>query len=197
MANLPLCVRLPIDDTVSAKALKADGWRDVEILDMWFRTGHLDRLTKPQFPPETIFRRCEGKYVEIVARVSAEHDQHRLAKDPLVDEVTAVAARAAWLRKAFRRADSLAVVAVLRHCIAGFLVIEPRQPTLWRIVFIQVTRGFHGKGIAKAMLWHLFRGLPRHCRIVAGTQRSNRVARRFYRSLGFEVRRSYRTFHKP
>lgn len=186
--HLPLCVRIDEQDKFSRESLLADGWREIEILDIWY----LEEWGNGR-PVDIPVR--EGYDLDIprcqwIASTSFVHD--RFHADPQFDDALADRLKSEWVAKAFAGEADKIYVAEFKG-IAGFVFCN-REGDETIINLIATDRRRRNQGIGRALLQKVIAefGPP----IRAGTQRSNRPARTLYEALGFEILESKRTFHK-
>lgn len=189
--TLPLCVRIEADDTRSADALKADGWREIEVLETW-RGNTI-------WPPPTVQgvepKESDHGAICAVIRRSFVHD--RLHTDPLVSPEEADEAKEQWARDALTnpekkvriiRSSTGNVVAVLIYKTANHTAI---------IDLIAVEDRCRGFGFGKALIIHTFSGNQFLSYLQAGTQSTNMPAQSLYARLCMTVVRRQTTWHKP
>lgn len=192
---LPLCVRIDADDARSANALWLNGWRQIEILEIYRR--RIDaKLPINNSPAEDLdVYRCAA-----IWEAAAGHN--RLHNDSKVPRKTADAARRKSVIDAFERArkhpDKTVILAARRNdMVAGFIAIDISPPEA-RIDMLAVQDVHQRAGMATGLIADAMSAAAKGGAefILAGTQRENIQARKFYMANGFQLWRTQKTFHK-
>ena len=185
---LPLCVRVDGNDRASADALVADGWREIETLDVY-------RLKASQYRTDgvAVMEHKDRAKVEDIVKMTG--GSGRLYADPNVSRDQADMCRLKWFRSYYERPDVKILVACA-PAVVGFCAVSLKTD-IARIEMVGVHPAHRGLG-------HGFRmvrtaaddkgGIILACK--AGTQSTNRAARMMYHSAGFDLWGCLRTFHK-
>ena len=188
---LPSCVRINVDDHRSAAALVDDGWREIEVLNKWYRRpGPVDEY----FCCEGVKGRdavpSDRGQCQMIAVASFKFD--RLHADPEVDDIEADQVRVRWVQGAFD-GNAIIYVADYQDKVVAFIILVDDN-CLRRIDLIAVHPHWFKRGLASQLLAIAANNSPYG--LEAGTQESNSPARNLYSSAGFLVTNSLRTFHK-
>jgi ribosomal protein S18 acetylase RimI-like enzyme len=184
---LPLCVRLPVDDSRSAEALLADRWRQVETLETWRSTAATRGMRH-----HGISRATAADHRQLVIAAGRWFAQDRLHVDPKVANDAADEAKRQWMKEAL--ADKGRQVWLCGTMpIEGFIIIRPRQPIV--IDLIAVDPLFRGKGVAKRLIQHVISTFGTAA-LQAGTQATNTAAQKLYHSMGMTRVSTQTTWHK-
>lgn len=202
--TLPLCVRIDVDDSRSAENLKADGWRDIEILETWAGTIWKRQITDISL--DSVYplgRRAVPEDMPAcidIARRAFIYD--RLHADPQVPRELADQAKEDWVRRIFATDymdtwiaewdGKTAAFASLRHWRG-----DDRRDFGAVVDLIAVDPDCKGRAIGQRLLRTTLDTVSdgfMHLR--AGTQQSNGPARKMYRNLGMNIIYRQRTFHK-
>jgi ribosomal protein S18 acetylase RimI-like enzyme len=187
---LPLCVRIDADDHRSAEALKQDGWREIEILEVW--GNDMSRCSGIVSPMIRSAKPTDNLPCQLIAQKACVFD--RLHRDPKVKLTDADAFKREQVNAAFR--GPLDDVLVFESGpVSGFVILE-MEYIAFSIGLICVDPAHHGKGIGKALIQTAMSLRPHHSKIRAGTQSHNIPARSLYRSCELAVLERLRTFHK-
>jgi ribosomal protein S18 acetylase RimI-like enzyme len=193
--QLPLCARTEADDSRSADALRADGWREVEVLETWCRP--LGQGNHWQWFVHGV-RRAEPQDL-LVCQAIASHSfaTSRLHSDPHVPLDVAEQFKLDWVKRAFDETpeDVFVHVEATHNKVDGFLVCKPEMNAI-RIDLIATDDSRRQKGTATRLVGWAIDAYPGRPCIVAGTQERNGPARMFYQKRGFRVIRRQRTWHK-
>jgi ribosomal protein S18 acetylase RimI-like enzyme len=193
--QLPLCARTEADDTRSADALRADGWREVEVLETWCRP--LGQGNHWQWFVHGV-RRAEPQDL-LVCQAIASHSfaTSRLHSDPQVPLDVAEQFKLDWVKRAFDETpeDVFVHVEATHNKVDGFLICKPEMNAI-RIDLIATDDSRRQKGTATRLVGWAIDAYPGRPCVVAGTQERNGPARMFYQKRGFRVIRRQRTFHK-
>jgi ribosomal protein S18 acetylase RimI-like enzyme len=178
---------------LAAEKLRAQEWREVEILETYEGPYDAAEFTGLTFE----CRAGDGAFIEKIATLAKEvfiHDRHHV--DPLVNKEDADSFKADWVRKAIGEAGRRRCFAVLDHRkdVDGFLICF-RIGTKLVIDLIGVKQEVRGHGIA-AMLINDAAYHMKTTELRAGTQDTNIGAKKLYESLGMSVVQRERTFHR-
>lgn len=191
--TLPLCVRVDYRDIRSRAALVADGWREIETLNIFERDGLPIRVL-PEHP------NIACHVVEPSAEFSAFAGQHaawsrngRLWRDKEIAVEFAHQTYTKWVTAAAEDQGMTRILARWCGQPAGFMLIYSDNGRA-RINFFVVVSDFRNRGIGKAMLHQAFAMCGPVLR--AGTQSDNAPASHIYMTNGFKLVEQQRTFHK-
>jgi ribosomal protein S18 acetylase RimI-like enzyme len=183
MTMLPLCARIDADDTRSADALKADGWREIEVLQTWRSGVRAWRVNKRPYARRATHD--DFNWIATLAADSFEHD--RLHADRSVSREDADRAKGRWAGEAMADPDREVWVPV--DSPDGFLILRGNV-----IDLVCVRTAGRRKGVAKRLIRSAIAG--KRIALQAGTQSTNIAAQRLYESLGMEIVRRQVTVHK-
>lgn len=184
---LPICTRIPIDDEASEVYLVNNGWRNIEILETWVGQA-------PRYYLENIGLVFEDEIPDLMKIASEGFKHDRLHADPSVEKKQADGQKAKWIMDACN--DPQRKVFVYRKPgPIGFLSVYLEWDGIVIIDLIAISSKYRHKGYAKKLVLHACHALSAKV-IRAGTQECNVEAKLFYRSLGMNVAKRERTFHK-
>lgn len=180
--TLPLCVRIDAADERSAINLKNDGWREIEVLETYRGTvaGQINYGITLAVPTDI-------SWMQDLACEKFKLD--RLHTDPIVPELDARQEKRAWVERAQYDADSI----IWKYAEEqGFLIARwDGDDFVIDLLCVANPR----RGIATALIRHgMFCCVATHVR--AGTQSMNEPGKALYKSLGMEIMKRQRTFHK-
>jgi ribosomal protein S18 acetylase RimI-like enzyme len=192
---LPLCARIEADDTRSAAALRADGWREVEVLETWCRP--LGQGNHWQWFVVDVRRSTPQDLLACQAIAARSFTTSRLHSDPQVPLDVAEQFKLDWIKRAFDEApeDVFVHVEPTHNKVDGFLICKAEMNAI-RIDLIATDDSRRQKGTATRLVGWAIDAYPGRPCIVAGTQERNGPARLFYQKRGFRVIRRQRTWHK-
>lgn len=179
---LPECTRLDHDDAATRERLLSDGWREIEVLETW--KGLAPRGVG--LPVYTAEKSDIGRLQSIAL---ASFTEDRLHKDPLVAKEDADAAKAKWVSDAVT--DYRRKVYVIGEPPDAFLSFFPGETII--IDLLAVHPDAHGRKIGTSLIIAACHDAKF---VQAGTQSTNEAARSLYRSLGMEIIKRQRTFHR-
>lgn len=187
--TLPLCCRIDADDMSSRNALLSDGWRDIELLQVWAREGLPMDVgnVSVEMASKSALKSCVW-----IASTSFTHD--RLHKDPQVPDAVADRQKMRFVEAAFTCSEKAVYVAKDGKTVQGFVIVTADDEHC-TIDLIAVDRRHRGEGIAYALIAHLS-NVYKPLMIVAGTQSTNKPAQALYHSAGFICHQTCRTLHK-
>lgn len=169
--HLPLCVR--VEDEQSISALKADGWQEIEILEIWEGdVGHASEVVIPAKLRDLGF--CQQ-----LASESFSFD--RLHKDAKVSKADADQFKSNFVMFAFN-CQKYEIFIIPEK---GFVIFDENTISLIAVNEDHRNRGL-GMELARA----------KGGMVTAGTQNTNYKARMLYRALGMEKIREMRSYHK-
>lgn len=175
--------------------LKADGWREIEVLETY--EGEYAVPASGFSGISKILAADDANTIEKIAALAKDnfiHDRHHT--DPEVSKEAADNFKAEWVRNACRQGGK-------RHCfyttnardeVEGFLICTKVGRKLV-IDLIAVKQEVRQWGIA-GMLINDASARTLSEEIRAGTQSTNTAAKRLYESLGMSIVQRERTFHK-
>ena len=182
-----MCVRIDDWDSRSREALLCEGWREIEILDVYRRKT----IEKASCPTIHAYESKDRDALEDVVLKSG--GSGRLYSDPKVDNEEADKARLWWFRRYL--SDPQIDISVTDGA-TGFCAVKRQSPRA-RIEMIGVHPDYRGKGLGFLLVAAALDscdGSISH--VLAGTSSTNYAARRLYDSAEFFLNASYRTFHK-
>lgn len=188
--TLPLCVRIDASDTRSADNLKADGWREIEILEtyLWKKVrlfggdSHDVSSAKPDD-------------VDVCAKIAVKAFKHdRLHKDSFIPKEVADEAKDNWVRVAFTdRKKKIFVARSVTGEVIGFIIVGKTKGEAY-VDLLAADPDYSGVGVGGRLLRHAMIAMDSDMR--AGTQADNKEASVLYKRNGFEIVKRQRTFHK-
>jgi GNAT superfamily N-acetyltransferase len=165
-------------------ALLRDGWREMEVLEVWVKHGKDSPATRwtTRFAVER-----DHDPLKRIAMESFEHD--RLHRDETVPDLMADAWKAHGVDIAMADDDTLVLVCDVEGAPAGFITVKDN-----RVGLLAVDIAYRRMGVGVALL----RGAIKACDwpLRAGTQTHNKPARALYEAMGFVIEDRQRTFHK-
>jgi ribosomal protein S18 acetylase RimI-like enzyme len=184
---LPEMIRIDEQDWEKRRALLADGWREIEVLETYGA-----RITqvgcRPMHPDEL-------DAVMSIARKSFVYD--RLHSDETVAKDDADEFKAATVQNTL--VDQTKLVIVHGDPIDGFILVRPEHEcsrgNKLIVELIAVAERARGKGIAKKLIAFAC-AMFGASEVFAGTQMRNEAAKGMYESLGWSVEKRERTFHR-
>lgn len=189
--TLPLCCRIDADDMSSRNALLSDGWRDIELLQVWVREAEALDIewgdTIVDMASKSALKSCVW-----IASTSFTHD--RLHKDPQVPDAVADRQKMRFVEAAFTCSEKAVYVAKDGKTVQGFVIVTADDEHC-TIDLIAVDRRHRKKGVARKLIAHLS-NVYKPLMIVAGTQSTNKPAQALYHSAGFICHQTCRTMHK-
>lgn len=189
--TLPRHVRIDADDAVSAQNLRAEGWRDIEVLETWVRNA--DAMARIPADVETA-KPSDMMACQAIAAQSFKCD--RLHMDPYVDPNEACQVKIDWVASAFKNAIGNIMVARDPNTqVEGFVIMKPEGLAM-RIDLIAVHPEKQRKGVAHRLIAAVNNCAYNRGILIAGTQEANTAGRRMYQACGFRVIKRERTFHK-
>ena len=189
--TLPHCVRIDADDARSAQELRADGWREIEILETWLRNTDVSAHPAPQVESA---KPSDMMACQAIAAQAFKCD--RLHSDPYVDPNEACQVKIDWVANAFKTAPGNIMVARdIDSQVEGFVIMKPEGVnTLIDLIAVHPDRQRHG--VARRLIAAVMNCAYNKAAIVAGTQEANTAGRNTYRNCGFRIIKRQRTFHK-
>ena len=189
--RLPLLVRVEESDHMSRNCLLEDGWREVEVLQVWVRelpdaidvewNDYVIEMAGTQFRQQCAW----------IAGTAFTED--RLHKDPEVPDQLASRQKMRFTEESFDESERSIYIARQGKNVHGFVIVTADREYC-TINLIAVDRRHRKKGIAKRLLAYLAAAYKQP--IVAGTQATNDSSLALYKSAGFTKHLSYRSFHK-
>ncbi|RJR37229.1 MAG: GNAT family N-acetyltransferase [Desulfobacteraceae bacterium] len=189
--RLPLCVRIDADDKRSADALKADGWREIETLEVWGAelnpSGQISHYARQAVKGDNL--RCQQ-----IAQKACVFD--RLHRDEKVDPCDADEFKRTEVNEAFTNRLNDVIVYQNGGQVQGFIIVRLEYLTI-HVDLIAVDPSHAKKGIGKDLLFTaICVNGARQRWVRAGTQGHNVPARALYKSCGLSILSRYRTWHK-
>jgi ribosomal protein S18 acetylase RimI-like enzyme len=183
--------RIPDDDETAALALQAAGFRPVE------RLVTLHRPVDPVPPVEqTVVETTDADRDACIEIAIAALRQDRYHADPQIDDRIADAVKAAWVSNNIAGRASANLVARNSHGrTVGFnQIVQHGREAVIDLIAVAPSgqRQGHGRALVAAGLRSV-RGRADTMRV--GTQATNLASLALYRSLGFAVLRTQRTYH--
>lgn len=188
--TLPLCVRIDADDAFSRHCLKKDGWREIEVLEVWQHNGPPNAVSLPDYTID-LATPTDAEACCWIASTSFTHD--RLHSDPQVDNATADREKIRRVMQGFDSAVEQVFVARNKD-VHGFVIVSNDGQYIV-IELIAVDRRQRRKNIALALLAHVA-SINHQTSIIAGTQATNLPSKKLYTAAGFQPVQRHRTFHK-
>lgn len=185
--RLPKCVRTEHDDLVSRQSLLDDGWREVEILDVWV----WNREERGQWTDCDVAKKGDRNQCVWIAGTAFTED--RLHKDPEVPDQLAARTKMKFTDQSFEDDEKAIYVVRVGEDVRGFVIVTA-DDDYCTINLIAVDRRHRRQGIARDLVNYLAAMYDQP--IAAGTQATNEASIALYQSLGFEKQLSYRSFHK-
>lgn len=194
-----LVARCPAEDLAAAQAMEAAGGRLMDTLVYWARA--LDRPFPEERPPAAVRPLRAGDAPE-VARVAAGafrgYFGHYHA-DPRLDRAKADAVYVSWAERSCLDPSAASKVLVAEHegRVAGFLTLLPRGDDELEIILNGVDPALQRHGIYRGLVlaaMHEARADGKRS-LVVSTQLINLGVQKTWARLGFELSRSYHTFH--
>lgn len=191
--------RCAAEDLAAAQAMEEAGGRLMDTLVYWSRP--LDRPLPPEGPPATVRPLRPGEAPE-VARVAAGAFRNYFGHyhaDPRLDRARADEAYMSWAERSCTEPTVASKVLVAEHegRIGGFLTLLPRGADELEIVLNGVDPALQRHGIYRGLvLGALHEARAARVRaLVVSTQLINLGVQKTWARLGFELSRSYLTFH--
>jgi len=183
---IPTPARIDAEDIRTLEALKADGWREIEILETY--------RGKPAGKICWYARRAVPKDVEACVRIATKAFKYdRLHMDPKVSDKDAMQVKENWVRGCF--SDPGCMIFVYNQPpVIGFLTCKWLSDDGLVVDLIATTAP--RRGVCTGLIKHAMHEL-RPAYLKAGTQRANEDGRNFYNSLGMIRIKCQRTLHKP
>lgn len=191
--TLPLCLRIDASDESGRQALLLDGWREIEMLEIYEYTTC--PINHPAAGPSALRIDCVDARPDLRDACVGFHNTNnsRLWRDGTVDPVLAATSYKNWIAEAFDDPATIRWFAWWSCAPAGFLLLRKEQH-VERVTFFIINHEFRGEGIGRSLLQHAMTGVCGTIR--AGTQRDNISAKHVYMMSGFNLVRTMRTFHK-
>lgn len=195
-----LIARCAADDLRAAQAMEAAGGRLMDTLVYYARA--LDRPF-PEDRPATPVRALRPDDVPAVRRVAAESFRGYFGHyhaDPRLDRGKCDETYASWAERSCVDVSAASKVLVAEHegRVAGFLTLLAHGPEEQEIVLNGVDPSLQRHGIYRALVlaaMHEARGAGAR-RLEVSTQLINLGVQKTWTRLGFELARSYYTFHR-
>jgi ribosomal protein S18 acetylase RimI-like enzyme len=184
---LPEMIRIDEQDWEKRRALLADGWREIEVLETYgTRHGNSTLVIRP----------ADGKELSAICDVAiASLSFDRLHQDETVSKEAADLAKVQFILDAF--GDPEKIIYVHGHPVNAFLIVTQHSWAKHHMTvnLVAVAPEMRKRGLAAGMIEKARRTLGAFA-IDAGTQMHNEPAKKLYESLGMSVVKRERTFHK-
>ena len=194
-----LIARCPSSALPTAHAIEAAGGRLMDVL-----TYHTFDFEKTAMPADDnsvtsrLARPQDGPAIAIVAGPMFKGYQGHYHADPRLDRVKCDEVYVSWAERSCQSRDVADDVLVLVEgdAILAFATLRLNSPQEAEIVFGGVSQVAQGRGlyrtlIVRSMEWCQARAR----RVVISTQLTNVAVQKVWNRLGFELTRSYLTFH--
>jgi len=190
---LPLCVRVDAADERSNGALAADGWREIETLNVFERVDLPGPPAKPA--PNIVVQivRPGHEHAALAAEAVSGARESRLWRDSLIETKDALELGSGWVAECWLAPSTIRWLGLWCGQPAGFLMIRYAAP-VYRIGFFAVRPEFRDQGIGRALLAAAMAAIDGRLR--AGTQHDNAAATRLYLTSGFTIIERWKTWHK-
>jgi hypothetical protein len=194
-----LIARCAAEDLPAVQAMEEAGGRLMDVLVYWARA--LERPPPLEKPPTSVRALRPGETAE-VQRVAASafrgYFGHYHA-DPRLDRAKCDEVYASWAVRSCTEQAAASKVLVVEHegRIAGFLTLLPRGTDDLEIVLNGVEPALQRHGLYRGLLLgalHEAQVMGAHT-LVVSTQLINVGVQKAWARLGFELSRSYYTFH--
>lgn len=192
---MPDWIRIPADDLKQAERLKADGWREIEILETY--EGAFSAAEEDDLGASMAVKPDDGRNIERISELARSvfiHDRHHA--DPLVPTKVAGEFKANWVRRACAEVGRRRCFVILDQAedVDAFLICFKIGRKLV-IDLIAVKQELRGHGLSKILIQEaVYRMGTEELR--AGTQSTNAAAKLLYEGLGMKVVQRERTFHR-
>jgi ribosomal protein S18 acetylase RimI-like enzyme len=192
---LPEMIRIDEQDWEKRRALLADGWREIEVLETY--EGPAKSAERDEIDADGMREPEKEDHPHLVALAMTGFKYDRLHFDKEVDPAVADAAKVIGIVNALEQHDGEKFVAVHGSPPDAFLVCSMDDDNSVLVVdLVAVSASSQRRGIASKMIGALGSVIaPRVIR--AGTQMHNEPAKKLYESLGMSVVSRQRTFHRP
>lgn len=194
-----LIARCAAEDLHAAQAMEAAGGRLMDALVYWVR--RLD-VPSPQDEPCARVRMLRAGDAEAVRRIAQfafrGYFGHYHA-DPRLDRAKCDEVYASWAHRSCIDPSAASTVLVAEHegRVAGFLTLLERSPEEQEIILNAVDPSAQRHGLYRSLLLAALAHARRSgaSRLSVSTQLTNVAVQRSWSRAGFELDRSYYTFH--
>jgi ribosomal protein S18 acetylase RimI-like enzyme len=181
-------IRIDEQDWEKRRALLADGWREIEVLETY--EGPV--LNRAQYRNAFL---ASNSDIEDLCAMTRLFTHDRLHSDELVPTEEADAAKAEAVRRAFNTGGYIYVYWDPEFDMADGFISVYRKGATMAVDLIVVREHARSRGVAAGLMKHAATKLLAD-HMQAGTQMRNEPAKKLYESLGMSVVKRERTFHK-